>query len=186
MPRPLLIGFATFVVAMVALVAASLRRREAPVRAPSSATRVRAAGWERAGDTLTLDATDAERWRRASLALGRALAASDTATWEIAARRHRITVAGAIADLGAVAWDSVRVPADARWVASRPQEDANAALAHWYRYDFTTHLLEADGRVFALRSPSGRLWKLQVLGYYCPGVRAGCLTLRYAPLDEAG
>lgn len=184
-PRPLLFGFAAFVVVLATLVATSLRRREAPVHAPSSATRVRAPGWERAGDTLTLDATDAARWRRASLTLGRALTTSDTAAWELAVRRHHITVDGAIADLGRVPWDGARAPVDARWVASRPQEDANAAIAHWYRYDFTTHLLAPDGRVFALRTRAGRTWKLQVVGYYCPGVRAGCLTIRYAPLDEA-
>jgi hypothetical protein len=36
--------------------------------------------------------------------------------------------------------------------------------------------------VFALRTRDGALWKLQVIGYYCPRLVAGCLTLRYAPL----
>jgi hypothetical protein len=182
-PRPLVVGFAAFVVLMVALVATSLRRREAPVHAPSSPTRTRAAGWERAGDTLTLDATDEVRWRRASLTLGRAL--DDTAGWELAGRRHRVTVAGALADLGAVSWDSARAGAGTRWIASTPREDGNAAIRRWYRYDFTTHLLAPAGHVYLLRTHAGRVWKLQVLGYYCPGVRAGCLTIRYAPLEAA-
>ena len=43
-------------------------------------------------------------------------------------------------------------------------------------------LLEAKAHVYALRTRQGRTWKVQVLSYYCPGLRAGCLTIRYAPL----
>jgi hypothetical protein len=182
-PLPLLAGFGLFVAALGYLVAASLTRGDAPVFAPSPPDRARAADWMRAGDTLTLDATDGERWRYASLALGRALAAPDTTGWELAARRYRITVAGALADLGAVPFEGARIGPDARFVASGSREIANEAIRHWYRYGLVTHLLTPDGRVYALRTRGGRLWKLQVLGYYCPGLVAGCLTLRYAPAE---
>ena len=184
-PPLLLAGLATFVAVLAYLVASSLRRREAPVFAPTTANHVRASGWTVGGDTLTIDTSDPDRWRYASLATGRMLALPDTVGWELAARRYRLTVAGALADLGAVAWDGARPDASTRWVSSQPAEQGNA-VDRWYRYGFVTHLLEPNGHIYALRTHGGRLWKLQVLGYYCPGVRAGCLTVRYAPLDAGG
>lgn len=186
MPVPLLVGFGLFVAAIGSLLAASLARRRASVFAPSPAVRARAASWARAGDTLTLDARDGARWRYASLSLGRPLLAGERAPWELAARRYRITVAGALADLGPVAFERARVVSGARFVPSVPGETANAAIRHWYRYGLLTHLLTPDDHVYALRSPAGSLWKLQVIGYYCPGLVAGCLTVRYAPLPSGG
>src|SRR5258705_1048341 len=183
-PLPLLVGFALFVAALGYMVVASLARREAPVFAPTSPAHVRVADWMRAGDTLTLDATDGERWRFASLTLGRRLDGADSARWELAARRYRITVDGAIGDLGAVPFESARAGPTARFLPSRPGEIANEALRHWYRYSLVTHLLEPDGRVYALRTRAGAEWKLQILGYYCPGLTPGCVTLRYAPLTH--
>src|SRR5574342_507473 len=90
MPIPLLAGFGLFLVAIVYLIAASFSRRSAPVFAPSPAERVRAAGWERVGDTLTIDATDGERWQYVSLTLGRVLTPPDTTGWELAIQRYRL------------------------------------------------------------------------------------------------
>ena len=185
-PLPLLLGFGAFVAALVYLVAASLGRREAPVFTPTPLARARANDWERAGDTLTLDATDGARWRYASLARGQALVPPDTAGWELAARRYRITVAGALADLGPVPFERARPDGATRFVPSAPGEAVNAAIGHWYRYDAVTHLLDPGGHVYALRTSAGATWKLQVLGYYCPGLVAGCLTMRYAPVAADG
>ena len=181
-PPMLLAGFAAFVAVLAYLVALSLMRREAPVWVPSTAARVRGPAWTTAGDTLTLDASRTDAWRYASLAAGRAMEPPDTAGWELAARRYRMSVSGELADLGAVAWERARPTAATRWVPSRAGEAGNPA-DRWYRYGFATHLLEPNGHVLLLRTRAGRLWKLQVLGYYCPGVRAGCLTVRYAPLE---
>ena len=181
-PLPLFLGFGLFVAGLGYMVAASLARRDAVVFVPTSAAPERSADWMRAGDTLTLDATDGTRWRFASLTRGRRLEGADTVRWELAARRYRITVTGALADLGVVPFERARAGPAARFVASRPGEVGNEAIQHWYRYSLVTHLLESDGRVYALRTPGGDLWKLQLLGYYCPGLTSGCLTLRYAPL----
>ena len=132
------------------------------------------------GDTLTLDATDDERWRYASLTLGRAL--GDSTGWEIAVRRHNITVAGALADLGLVEFERAHVPETTVFSSSAARESASDAIKRWYSYSFVTHLLRTQGHVYALRMRDGRMWKLQVLGYYCPGLTAGCLTIRYAPV----
>jgi hypothetical protein len=180
-PLPLLVGFALFLAGLVWLVAASLTRREAAVFAVSAPARARAPTWREHGDTLTLDATDGEQWRYASLTEGRAL--SDSAGWEIAVRRHNVTVAGALADLGAAEFESARAPAATAFVSSVAREGANGAIKRWYSYSLVTHLLTTQRHVYALRTRDGRLWKLQVLGYYCPGLSAGCLTIRYAPIS---
>lgn len=180
-PVPLIVGFALFIVALVWLVASSLQRRDAPVFALSAANRERSANWKESGDTLTLDATDGEHWRFASLENGRALPLGDSTGWNIAVQRHRITVAGALADLGAVPFDDARVTDSATFLSSTGDR-ANDAIERWYAYSFTTHLLTSTRHVYALRSRDGALWKLQVLAYYCPGLTAGCLTIRYAPL----
>jgi hypothetical protein len=182
-PLPLLIGFALFVAGLGYMVVASLARHDVAVFTPSAPSRARSADWTRAGDTLTLDAGDGERWRLASLTLGRALVGADTVRWELGAQRYRITVAGALADLGPVPFARARVERTTRFVDSRPGETVNDAIRHWYRYSFVTHLLAPAGHVYALRTRDGHLWKLEVVGYYCPGLTPGCVTLRYAPMS---
>ena len=179
-PLPLLVGFALFLAGLVWLIVASLTRRDAPVFELSAPTRVRATGWAEHGDTLTLDATDGEQWRYVSLSRGHAL--GDSAGWEIAVRRHNVTVAGALADLGAVEFERARIPATTVFVSSTANESANDAIKRWYSYSLVTHLLQTQGHVYALKTRDGRMWKLQVIGYYCPGLTAGCLTIRYAPM----
>jgi hypothetical protein len=165
-PLPLVIGFAVFLIAMGYLVAASLTRRSAPTFAPSVEAR---------GDTLTVDATDAQRWRYVSLTRGRVLSPPDTAGWEIAVRRYNVIASGDAVDLGLASFDSVRgLPATL--------EANSSAIPKWYRYNLLTHLLESNGHVYAVRAPSGPAYKLQILSYYCPGLTAGCMTVRYGAL----
>jgi hypothetical protein len=165
-PLPLLVGFAVFLVAMAYLVASSLTRRAAPTFAPSLEAR---------GDTLTVDATDGDRWRYVSLTRGRVLSAVDTAGWEIAVRRYNLIANGDVVDLGPAAFDTVR--------DAGPVSEANSsAIPQWYRYSLVTHLLEPNGHVYLVRAGSSARYKLQILSYYCPGLTAGCMTLRYAPL----
>ena len=175
-PIPLLAGFGLFLVAIVYLVAASFSRRTAPVFSPSPLERVRSAGWERIGDTLTIDATDGERWQYVSFTLGRVLTAPDTSGWELAVQRYRLKAPGGIADLG-----------KAPFAAAAPRVDApsnlearSSNLDHWYRYNLLTHLLEPSGHVYVVRA-GDKLWKLSIVSYYCPGLTAGCLTITYAP-----
>src|SRR5687768_13662033 len=180
-PLPLLAGFGAFVAVLAYLLVVSLTRREAPVFPPSTTERVRAPGWMRAGDTLTLDATRAEAWTYASLTQGRVLTPSDTAAWDVAVQRYRVRAAGEVRDLGAVPFE--RASADdiaGRIVAGAPRHE----LGRWYRYSFVTHLLEPAGHTYTVRGADGQRWRVQVVSYYCPGVRAGCMSLRYAPGDS--
>jgi hypothetical protein len=165
-PLALIIGFAVFIVAMGYLVVSSLTRRGAPTFAPTVEAR---------GDTLTIDATDAEEWRYVSLTRGRVLSPPDTAGWEIAVRRYNLIANGDVVDLGSAVFDSVRDSA-------RAGEANSSAVPKWYRYSLLTHLLEPKGNVYVVRARAGPLYKVQILSYYCPGLTAGCMTIRYAPL----
>ena len=168
-PLPLLIGFAVFIVAMGYLIVSSLTRRTALTFAPSVTAR---------GDTLTVDATDGQRWRYVSLTQRRVLSAPDTTGWEIAVRRYNVIANGDVVDLGQATFDTVRTTPLA-------QEANSSAIPKWYRYSLLTHLLEPNGHVYAVRAVGGSLFKLQILSYYCPGLAAGCLTLRFAPIDSS-
>ena len=184
-PVPLYLGFVVFLVAIGYLIASSVGRRQVPAFGISASTRARAADWERTGDTITIDASDDSRWRLVSLASGRALDAHDTSQWTIGVARYRVMVNGDAADAGQVAFDAVRSSSGLQLVGAESLSDStNAALRHWYRYNFLTHLLEPNGHVYVLRGRDGVLWKLQVVSYYCPGPEAGCLTIRYAPLKN--
>jgi hypothetical protein len=132
--------------------------------------------------TVTLDVRDARAWRFVDLAAGRSsTSVTPGGSWDVAVRRHEIRVGRAAADLGAVPFDAVRRAPGQGWVETRPAGDTtNRALRTWYRYDYSSHVLESREHVYVVRDAAGGFVKLQVAGYYCPGPEAGCLTLRYA------
>lgn len=111
-------------------------------------------------DTVTLDVRDGEHWVYFDLDRGAVLEPADSQGWDLAARRFQLRVPVAIAPSSA---------------------DASGNLPRWYRYDFLAHLLRPSGPVYRLRTDQGHDIALEVLGYYCPGPTAGCLTLVYAP-----
>jgi hypothetical protein len=188
-PLPLFLLFGVFLAAIVYLVAASLTRRSAPVFPPSPRERARSANWQRVGDTLTIDATDGDRWQYVSLSRGQVLDVPDTEGWEIAVQRYRVITPAraAIANVGHMPFDAVRVGDRTVFTTSTAgAQPSNAAIEHWYHYNLFTHLLEPDGDLFVVRTSDGALWKLAVVSYYCPRLTAGCLTVRYAPIRPAG
>lgn len=179
-PLPLVAGFVVFVVAIAALVAASVARPAVATFAPSAS---RAAHRPGTVDTVTLDASDDSRWIFFDLAEGRALVPPDTAAWDLAVRRFHVIVADAAANLGAADFAAVDAAPDSgfvRTVASR--DTTNGAIERWYRYGMLTHLLTPRGDVHIVRSRDGTVAKLQMLSYYCPGVQPGCLTFRWQHL----
>lgn len=197
LPRPLIAGFVVFLAVITYLVTASLLRRSLPVFEPTPANRPADVAFASDVDTFTVDTSDPNQWRYFSFARrglvevrpsrarvaandgGQATAAEE---WDVAFRRYHVVPAVAAADLGAIPLDSaprLAVQSEA-WLASAFGRDtANAATARWYRYSFLTHLLESRGHVYAVRARDGREVHMEVLSYYCPGMRAGCLTVRY-------
>lgn len=117
--------------------------------------------------TYTLDASNGDQWR----------------WWgDLGFRRnHVITAAGAGAiDLGPVAFDSVAdLPADGYLSTTYDGDTTNAGIGKWYDYSMWSHLLTSKHHVYAIRSASGELAKLEILAYYCRQVGAACYTVRH-------
>jgi hypothetical protein len=168
-PVLLVIAAAMFAVFLGLLVAQSLAPRRIETftlgaHAPRPPTAGRA-------DTVTLDVRDGQRWHYFDLDRGAALEPADSQGWDLAARRFQLRVpAGA----------ATTTPAAPSAGASSPSADPSGNLPRWYRYDFLAHLLRPTGDPYRLRTDAGREVVLEVLGYYCPGPTAGCLTFRYA------
>jgi len=176
-------GFGVFLLIIGLLVASSVVRRDVPTFSVSSVPRERSADWQRSGDTITIDASDDGRWRFVSFSRGEALPVGDAGEWVIAVERYKVMVNGVAGDAGAAPFEAARAPSNGAFLGAESLGDStNAALRHWYRYNFLTHLLEPNGHTYVIRDRLGGMWKIQVLGYYCPGPDAGCLTIRYAPV----
>jgi hypothetical protein len=109
---------------------------------------------EARGDTLTVDATDGAAWRYVSLERGRVLSGPDSSGWDLAIKRYNVRVRG------------------------------RGEIGKWYRYSLLTHLLEPESRVYVVEPVGGRAFKLEIVSYYCPGLTAGCMTLKYSPLGQ--
>jgi hypothetical protein len=180
LPLPLLLGFLLFLAILGVLVAASLGRRDAAAFAPD-APRPSAVAWDTLGeDTLTVDARDPTRWRFIDIERGLVLDPPDTVGWDLAVRRFHVITSGAVAVVEDARFADVTWAPDDGYISTTFGADTvNAVLARWYRYGFFSHLLEPLDRVWVLRTTNQRYARFTVLSYYCPGLIAGCLTLRY-------
>ena len=119
----------------------------------------------------------------------------DPLGWDLAFRRFTVLVnggsglsgQGGIHDLGEVSFDSVTsVPADGYAVNDVMPELGNPAMAQWYDYSWTSHVLKPKRKVFAVRTADGRYGIFEILSYYCPGAQAGCITIRYVYQGAGG
>ncbi|MGH7570567.1 MAG: HmuY family protein [Gemmatimonadota bacterium] len=179
---------AALLVGAVLFVAGSLDRPRPPefaptVSAPEEVGR-RLAGPRR----YTIDATHEREWRYFDFSRGSRIDDPEPLGWDLAFRRNRIIVnggeafpgQGGVADLGEVRFDRVDAAPPGGYRGTIAGRDSvQPALEEWYDYGFTSHVLEARPRVYAIRTADGRYAKLQVVSYYCPGARGGCVTFRY-------
>jgi hypothetical protein len=174
--------------AAVLFVLASLRRPSIDTWPPTPPD-PREVGTMRVGPrTYTVDAMASGQWVFFDFSRGSIVTRPGPLDWDLAFQRFRIIAnggrgfagRGAIADLGSVALElPVVVPADA-WVETEARSDStNSAIARWYTYGFTSHLLEPKPHVWAIRTADGRHAVLRILSYYCPGATPGCLTFEY-------
>lgn len=179
-PLGLVVVAALFLTTIGYLLVASLTRREQPTYAPSPVDPRPLSPQETVLDTLTVDARDAARWRFIDFERRSVVVPPDTAGWDLAVRRFRIIAAAGAMDLGLRDLEAVAAAPSAGYLANDTGRDTvNAALRRWYRYGFTSHLLEPRPSVYAIRTSEGAAATFQILSYYCPGLEAGCLTLRY-------
>ena len=175
---------AVIVVGAATLVALTLRQPMVPTYAPTlPAPHDRGAAL--VGPLLyTVDATAPDVWRPFSFRLGSVVDDAVAGAWrgDLAFRRYSI-VAGlgaGIRDLGETRFDDVReVPSDGYATNEGQAEPRNREIASWYHYGFFTHVLRPKRHVWAVRTADARYAKLEIVGYYCPGARPGCLTFRY-------
>ncbi len=110
-----------------------------------------------------------------------------SARLDIAVRRFYLIANGgpgfagraAIADLGEVAFDSVRVLPDTGWQETA-RDSVNPAIRRWYDYGFASHLLRSKHHVYAVRTAGGKYAKIEIVTYYCGEAEPGCFSIRYA------
>ncbi|HEX9892888.1 MAG TPA: HmuY family protein [Gemmatimonadales bacterium] len=101
-------------------------------------------------DTVTVQAQDQNLWRYVDLDQGIISPPGDSTGWDLAIRRFHVRVASPPGDLG-----------------------------KWYHYGMLSHLLESADETYVVATGIGRTALVEILSYYCPGLEAGCLTLRY-------
>jgi hypothetical protein len=185
--RPVVIVSSIVLVAVV-FVALTLRRPPPQGYAPTP-DRENEAGAALVGPIeYTVNATAPDVWVFFSFSRGRTVPRNDPRGWDLAFQRFHIIAnggtgfpgKGGVRDLGEIAFDSVmEVPADG-YVGTQPKSDStNSAIARWYRYGWSSHLLQPRPNVYAIRTADRRYAKLQIIGYYCVGAVPGCLTFRY-------
>lgn len=179
---------ATLAVVAGVLVRTTLRRPEVP-EYPVTSARPAEVGSDRVGPRrYTVDATDDRQWRRFDFSRGSVVERAGYRGWDLAFRRHEILVNAAPAFQGRggaraiedVAFDSLLLAPGSGYRGTIADGDTTSpAFEGWYEYGFTSHLLEPRPRVYAIRTADGRFAKLEILSYYCPGARSGCITFRY-------
>jgi hypothetical protein len=179
-PLLLLGGFALFIAVTAYLVITSMAKRSVPTFDPSPRVTASPDSEPRHDDTITVDATDSRRWQFVDFDRGGIVAPPDTAGWDLAVRRYHVIASDAIADLGSRRFEDVRDVPESGFIANVAGDDtSNAAIRRWYKYSMVTHLLEPTDHAYAVRTLDARFAIVQILGYYCTGLRPGCLTLRY-------
>ncbi len=145
--------------------------------------------------SYTVDATSEEAWTYFDFSRASVVRDPAPSDWDLAFQRFRVIAnggpgfdgEGGILDLGARAFDSVVEVPEAGYAGTEVRGDSvNPAIERWYEYGWSTHLLEPKRHVYAVRTADGRFAKLEILGYYCPGSRGGCLRFRYVYQGAGG
>ena len=183
-----LLGIAAVVAAAAGFVTLTLRQPSVATFAPTPSV-AHDVGRALVGPVLhTVDATDPERWRRFSFRLGAVVDEASPTGWDLAFRRYQIIAnagpgyagQGGIVDLGPRPFAQVQtVPTSGYEVNESRPDPRNPAIASWYQYGFFSHVLSPRPHVWGVRTADGRYAKMELVGYYCPGSRPGCVTFRY-------
>jgi hypothetical protein len=144
--------------------------------------------------TVTVDASVPDAWTFFDFSRGSVVESPQPAEWDLAFQRHRIIANGGpglaggagVVRLAGTDFDSVGAVPPTGYVAGEAADSVNPALERWYDYSWTSHLLQPKPDVYALRTADGRYAKFEILGYYCPGAQAGCVTIRYVYQGAGG
>ena len=179
---------ALLAVAAIVLVASTLRRPDVPSY-PPTVPDPREVGERLVGPVIyTVDAPEQEVWHYFDFSRGSVVTNPGPREWDLAFQRFSVIAnggdgfagEGGVVELGEVAFEAVtRAPATGYVGTEAVRDSTNPAIRRWYDYGFTSHLLTPKPRVYVVRTADGRFAKIQLLSYYCPGARPGCLTFRY-------
>jgi hypothetical protein len=182
----ILVGIITVVT--VLLVGASLRQPPIVTYLPTPPD-PREVGDGPVGPTVhTVDARSGQDWTFFDFSRGSTVEDPAPDEWDLAFRRFHVMVnggpgfagEGGVLDLGEGTLDTLAsVPREGYAAAVSGRDSTSAALARWYAYSWSSHVLTPRPRVYAVRTADGRYAALEILGYYCPGADPGCPTFRY-------
>ena len=172
----------------VALVAMSLRQPESPSFARSVPDPSEVGQALDGPRVYTVDAGSEDRWHFFDFSVGSEVERPGPLEWDLAFRRFHVIAnggdgfagSGGIIDMGDVPWDSIQAVSTLGYATSDAGRDSiNTAVARWYDYGFSTHVLSPKGHAYAVRTADGRYAKMEILSYYCLGAQPGCVTIRY-------
>jgi hypothetical protein len=190
---PIVIAVASLAfLAMIAVIVAGVNRQDPPMFSPSVVAENTPPPVPGQPTVFTIDATAQEEWRFFSLRRGVILERPGALDWDLAFRRFQVMTnsgtgffgSGGAIDLGLVPFEQTQTLPSTGYVTNTVRSDTtNAAIQDWYDYSYFSHLLTPKPNVYAIRTADGGYAKFQFVGYYCPGVAAGCVTFRYQLQD---
>ena len=175
-----------FAFLMASLVVGGLRRPSIPTGAVTTPEPVPVADSLVGPADYTVNALDSDHWTYFDFSRNAVVTNPGPLDWDLAFRRFHILANGgpgfagngALANLGSVDLDALRELPDSGWVMS-DRDSTNRAIARWYDYGYTSHLLESRGHVYGVRTADGKYAAIAIASYYCEGAESGCLTFRY-------
>jgi len=193
--KPVAIGFGILLLAIALLMGGWLLfilLRPTPAGfAPTSGEALVVAGQPPDTVQYTIDARSRREWVYFDFSSGTVVSTSrDSLDWGIAIKRTDILTnggdtnpagAGGAVDLGEIPLSKAVPPADGYLADATDDENGveNPALNKWYSYNWTTHIVNSKGHIFAVRTARGEVVLLNFASYYCDDGSSGCVTFRY-------
>lgn len=175
-----------FILIMATYVVGALRRPSMPAGAVTPESPFLVGDSLVGPSTWTLDATSERDWAFFDFSRNSVVRRPGPLEWDIAVRRFHVMAnggsgfagRGGITDLGVTPLDSVVEAPESGYLATE-RDSTNPGMGKWYRYGYSSHLLEPNGHTFAVRTADGSYALFEIVSYYCEGARSGCFTFRY-------
>lgn len=144
-----------------------------------------------------VDATREDRW--VYLDLETATEVPAEGRWDLAFQRMAVISNGGVSGDGGAAvariegsFDAVQVAPAEGWIEDAADGDDEDDLVDsaflgadpWYAYDFVTHTLSPQPRVYVVRTGDGNHFKLAFVDYYDDAGTSGFPTFRWSAIDS--
>ena len=198
--KPVALGLGALLLALALLISGwllfILLRPTPPGFAPTSGEALVVAGQPPDTVQYTIDARSRREWVYFDFSGGTVVSTSrDSLDWDLAFKRTAILTnggdtnpagAGGAVDLGEIPLSEAVPPADGYLADATDDENGveNPALHKWYSYNWTTHIVNSKGHIFAVRTATGGVVLLSFASYYCDDGSSGCVTFHYKHVQE--